>query len=1037
MKQPFGKCRTVFLLLVGVLFSCKVSVAFAQDIVQASGTVIDADTKEPLIGCVVKSSDGSAGVITDFDGNFKIRVTKGASLLLTYVGYQDKTVKAAENLGKIEMVPYATNLEDVVVVGYGTQKKVNLSGAVSQINGDNISSKPASDALSAMQGQMPGVTVLRSGGEPGAESSGLRIRGFSSANSTSTLVLIDGVEGDLALINPNDIESVSVLKDASACAIYGARAASGVVLVTTKSGSAGKVKVSYNGYFAVNTPGNMPERLPAWEEQEFINIARINDNGKVEWSPEQSSWVANPNFNYRPNGSNGRWDLFEATNWVEEGTKDYTTQQNHSISISGGNEDLNYLVSGNFFTKNGLLKYGPDKNDRYNLRLKLNSRINEHISLNINADYTQQITKQTPFGSKMILNSLYRVRGRQPIYQPEEDINENPYNGDLQINAIDIMKNGGETTNTYTAYTGKGELNIKDYFLKGLAIKLSASRKASYWSQNSFRRHLVWYDRLGTGIRQQANNPNQLTRIKNDDYHDNVEALLSYSTKVGRHNISALLGTAYERYRKEQINGTVKNLNSNDFFSFNYYDNSITTNTSLTDEIQTWAMMSYFGRINYNYDDRYLFEANFRRDGSSRLAPDNRWETFPSVSAAWRLSEEKWFNIPFVNYLKLRASWGQLGNGAVLGLYDYIALIQHNNNGGEDNYYQGSMASTTKTWEIISTTNIGLDLGLLNNTLNITADYYWKKNDNMLANLELPHIVGISVPTSNVGELKTWGWEIDVKYSNKFKNLKYSIGFNLSDSQNEVVRYDGASSIQAGTVSILEGYPLNSIWGYKTDGYWNSREEYLAYKEAHPGYQSFQDARVSGGDIKYVAQGNPDHTIGAGGGTPDDPGDLVYLGSSNARYFYGFTLNLEWRGFDFSCMFQGVGKRKVVINAADLAPLAQTYNMPWTIHRDYWTEDNPNSYWPRMISGQDYNYQPSDRWVQDASYLRLKNIQLGYTIPLKTKVIDRLRVYVSGQDIWEHSNMLKVFDPEVGNTPSSSNTYPFFRTWAFGVNLSF
>ncbi len=1035
MQQPFCKCRTVFLLVVGFLLSCKVQVALAQDVIQALGTVIDADTKEPLLGVVVKSSDGSAGVTTDLDGNFKIKVTRGAMLVFSYIGYENKTMKASEKMA-VQLASSATNLDDVVVVGYGTQKKVNLSGAVSQINGDEIASKPASDALSAMQGQMPGVAVLRGGGEPGAETSGLRIRGFSSANSTSTLVLIDGVEGDLALVNPNDIESVSVLKDASACAIYGARAASGVVLVTTKNGSSGKVKVSYNGYLAVNTPGNMPERLPAWEEQEFLNISRINDSGKIEWSPEQSSWVANPNFNYRPN-NNGRWDLFQATNWVAEGTKKHTSQQNHSLSVSGGTDKLNYLVSANFFTKNGLLKYGPDKNDRYNLRMKLNSKVNDHISFNVQASYVQQITKQTPYGSKNILNTLYRVRGRQPIFQPEEDINENPYNGDLQINAIDIMKNGGVTENIYTAYMGKGELNIKDYFVKGLALKLSASRQASYWKQNRNMRNLVWYNRLGNSIRNQYGNPNELTKTRNDDYHDNAEAVLTYNTKLGKHSISALLGTSYERYRKDEISGTVKNLNSNDFFSFNYYDNSVLTNTKVSDKIETWAMMSYFGRVNYNYDDRYLFEANFRRDGSSRLAPSNRWETFPSVSGAWRVSEEKWFNVPVISNLKLRASWGQLGNGAILGLYDYIALINSNNNGGEANYYQSDMASTSKTWEIISTTNIGIDLGLFNNSLRITADYYWKKNDNMLANLELPHIVGISVPKSNVGELKTWGWEIDVNYSNKFKDLKYSIGFNLSDSQNEVVRYDGSSSIWAGTVGILEGYPLNSIWGYKTDGYWSSREEYLAYKEAHPGYQSFQDARVSGGDIKYVAQGNPDHTIGAGGGTPDDPGDLVYLGDTNARYFYGITLNLEWRGFDFSCMFQGVGKRNVVINAGDLAPLAQTYNMPWTIHRDYWTEDNPNAYWPRIISGQSYNYNPSDRWVQDASYIRLKNLQLGYTIPLKTKGIDRLRVYVSGQDIWEHSNMLKVFDPEVGNTPSSSNTYPFFRTWAFGVNLSF
>lgn len=864
----------------------------------------------------------------------------------------------------------------------------------------------------------------------------MRIRGFASANTTSTLILIDGVEGDMTLLNPNDIASVSVLKDAAACAIYGARAASGVVLVTTKSGSEGKTKVSYNGYFGINTPGNMPERVTAWQEQEMINESRIQANGKVEWNPEQSSWVGNPNFNYRPNNTNGRWDLFDATNWVEEGTKDYSTQQSHSVSVTGGKKELNYLLSAGYYTKNGILKYGPDKNDRYNLRMKINSEINDHISVSMMASYEGKFLEQNPYGSKNILGRLYRVRGRQPIYQPEEDINESEYNGDLQVNAIDLMKNGGINKNQYESYTGKGELTIKDYFVKGLKLKLSASRKAGYYSKTVNKRHLVWYDRLGKSVRFQANNPNEMSRQKNNDYHDVFDALLTYDLNLGKHTINALAGTSYERYRKDEMSGTVKNLNSNDFFSFNYYDNSIITNTDVSDNIETWAMMSYFGRINYNYADRYLFEANVRYDGSSRLAPGARWEIFPSFSAAWRVNQEKWFNVPVISNLKLRASWGQLGNGAVLGLYDYLALISAGTNIDEANYYQGAMASKSKTWEIISTTNIGVDLGLFDNKLNVTADYYWKKNDNMLANLELPSIVGISVPQSNVGTLKGWGWELEVSYKNKWKDLNYQVSFNLSDSDNKVVRYDGKNSIKEGSVDILEGYPLNTIWGYETDGFWSSREEYEAYKAANPGYQSWNDAKVSGGDVKYLAQGKADHTLGAGGGTPEDSGDLVCLGNSNGRYLYGMNLALQWRGFDFSVMFQGVAKRKVLVEAGTLAPFAGTSEMPWTIHLDYWTEDNQDAYWPRLYSANTFNYHASDRWIQDASYIRLKNLQIGYSIPLKKWNIEKCRVYISGQDLWEHSNMLKVFDPEVGNKPTAGNTYPFFRTWSVGLNLT-
>ena len=526
-----------------------------------------------------------------------------------------------------------------------------------------------------------------------------------------------------------------------------------------------------------------------------------------------------------------------------------------------------------------------------------------------------------------------------------------------------------------------------------------------------------------------------MERRKNSDYHDNVEAILTYNGQFGKHGLGVLAGTSYERYRKEEMYASIKNLISNDFFSLNYYDSSDPANTIVGDKIETWAMMSYFGRINYDFDERYLLEANVRYDGSSRLAPERRWHAFPSFSAAWRVSQEDFWNIEQINNFKVRASWGQLGNGAILGLYDYIPVINSSSNMGVANYYQSNMASVDKTWEIITSTNVGVDLGMLNNRLTFTGDYYWKKNDNMLAGVTLPHLVGITVPNSNVGTLKTWGWEIEIGWRDRWKDLTYNFSFNLSDSDNKVVEYSGQNTIKAGSVGILEGYPLNTIWGYKTDGYWSSRQEYLDYKEAHPGYQSFNDAKVSGGDVKYVAQGNPDHQIGQGGGTPENPGDLVCLGSSNGRYFYGFNLGAQWKGFDFSIMFQGVAKRKVAIDAAEIAPLNRTYDMPWTIHRDYWTEDNQDAYWPRLFSGNAFNYNTSDRWVQDASYIRLKNVTLGYSIPLKKYHIEQLRVYVNGSDLWEHSKMLKVFDPEVGNNPSA-NYYPFFRTWTVGLNLT-
>lgn len=1033
--KTFMKAPRFLCIVCSVLLSLS---AWGQNRTTLKGRVIDKGLNEPLIGVSIQEKGTSNGVITDLDGNFEFRAPSDATIVFSFIGYKTIEMPASSVKRVIYMVEDTQTLQEVVVVGYGVQKKVNLSGSVSAIEGEEIASKPASDALSALQGELPGVAILRSSGEPGSETSGMRIRGFSSVNDASALVLIDGIEGDMTLLNPNDIASVSVLKDAASCAIYGARAAAGVVLITTKNGTEGKPRVSYNGYYAFNTPGNMPERLPAWEEQEFINLGRIAASGSPEWSAEKSSWVGNPNFNYRPL-SNGRWDFFGATNWLEEGTKDVMGQQSHSVSVSGGTSKMNYMVSANYFTKSGILKYGPNNNKRYNLLAKFNADINKYVSLGINVQYQGRDRETSSYGAGSILNALYSSRGRQPIYNPEEDTNESPYNGDLQVNAIDIMKNGGARTMKYENFIGKANLTIKD-IVKGLRINLSASRKAGYYSEASEKRTLIWYDRLGKSVRQSVNDPNSLYKKKNSSYQDLLEATVNYDFNVLEKNqFNILVGASYEKYRLDEMDATAKNMNSNDFFSFNYYDTSDANNTELGDNIDPWAMMSYFGRINYSFADKYLLELNLRYDGSSRLDPSTRWHAFPSVSAAWRVNQESWFKVDWISNLKLRASWGQLGNGAVLGLYDYLPLISRGDSYmGEGTYYQKALASKDKTWEVITTTNIGVDLGFLNNRLTATFEYYWKYNDDMLAALQLPHTIGIDVPNVNVGRLKTWGWDFDITWKDKVKDFSYQIGFNLSDSDNRLLEYDGASSIKAGSVELLEGYALNSIWGYQTDGYWSSREEYLKYKEEHPGYQSFNDGKVSGGDVKYVSQGNPDHTISAGSGTPEDPGDLIYLGNSNGRYLYGFNLGAQWKGFDISVMFQGVAKRKMLIDAAALAPFYQDYQMPWTIHRDYWTEDNQDAFWPRLYQykGNDFNFEASDKWVQNAAYIRLKNLTLGYTIPIAKKYVERLRVYVTGEDIWEHSQLLEVFDPEAGNNVGRSY-YPFFRTWTIGLNLTF
>lgn len=1006
-------------------------------------TGIVKDNFGPVIGANVSIKGTTIGAITDMDGKFSLNAPESGMLVVSFIGYttQELSIKGKKEF-IVTLAEDSEVLDEVIVVGYGTQKKVNLSGSVSAIDGSQIASKPSTDVLSALQGEMPGVAITRGSGQPGAEGAGIQIRGYSSVNNTQALVLIDGVEGDMALLNADDIASISVLKDAASCAIYGARAAAGVVLITTKNGSEGKVKVSYNGYVSFNFPGNMPERLPAWEEQDFINRTRI-PNGGPEWNAEKSSWVGNPNFNYRPLG-NGRWDLFDSADWLGAGVKNSTLQHNHSVSVSGGSDKINYMLSANYYYKNGLLKYGPDDYKRYNLLAKLNANLNKYVDLGINIQYNADDMAENSSGAGEIFRLLYENRGRQPIYQPMAENYPNPFNGDLMDggNPIDLMKNGGEKTTQYEAFTGKAQLTIKD-FVKNLRINLSASRRSGYFLQESYQRTLTYYNAIG-GVRKVVNSPNSLYKSQNKSYHDLLEATVNYNFSLKeRHNFNILGGTSYENYRVNKIEGTANNMISNDFFSFNYYDTSNPNNSILGDNIETWAMMSYFGRINYNFQERYLLEANVRYDGSSRLAPAKRWKAFPSISAAWRVNEEKWFKADWIDNLKLRVSWGQLGNGAVLGLYDYISLISYSQKNmpasylGEKWFYQNSMASEDKTWETVETTNIGLDFGLLGNRLTGSFEYYWKFNNDMLSALQLPHQIGINVPNMNVGKLKTWGWDFNINWRDKIKDFTYQIGFNISDSKNELLKYDGASVVSEGVVNLLEGYSINTVWGYRTDGFWSSREEYLQYKADHSGYESFQDGIINGGDVKYVAQGEADHKIGVGNGTPGDSGDLVMLGNTTPRYMYGINLAAQWKGFDLSVIFQGVGKRDLVLNNR-MFPVANDGEMPWTIHRDYWTEDNPNSYWPRLYQykGDNFNSKPADRWIQNASYLRLKNVTLGYTIPVTKKYMDKLRVYVTGQDLFEISDILKVMDPEVASN-SNRGTYPFFRSWTLGLNITF
>jgi TonB-linked SusC/RagA family outer membrane protein len=1014
--------------------------ALAQ--ITVSGKVQHED-QSPAAGAVVTLKGSSNATLADADGNYRITVPGNGVLIFSLMGSLSQEISIANrNQINVTLKEDIAALEEVVVVGYGTQKKVNLSGAVAQVGGEALVSRPVANATAALQGVLPGVTVFRGSGQPGSEGYGVRIRGFSSANSTSALVLVDGIQMDLNLLNPDDIESISILKDASASAIYGARAAGGVVLVTTKKGAAGKTRISYNSYYGINQTARQPQRLNSWDEQMLIDESRINATGNPEFSAEQMEWLKNPNFSVRPNPTQDRWEYFGNNNWLKEGMDKYNSMQNHTLSISGGNDKSNYLVSGSYYTRDGVLRYGPDDNSRYNIKTNINSELNKYMKVEIVAGYIGSVVNENAYGTEQIINRLYRSRARQSLYVPAEDITGQIYNGDLQINAVDIQKNAGLERRLYESFTGKVNLKIHS-LVKGLSFDLSAWRNQDYYSMENNSRTLLWYGRTQNTVRFRINDPNTKRMVKNRGYHNNLQGLVTYDfTLADAHHFNILGGASFEDYRRDEFSAGAQSMITNDFFSFNFADPLTKTNG---DNNATWAMGSVFGRMNYDFKERYLLEASFRYDGSSRLAPAQRWQLFPSFSAAWRLDQENFMQDQnLFSSMKFRGSWGQLGNGAVLGLYDYIALLtsgltQSGNlvfNDTRTQYlYQSQLASPQKTWETVQQMNVGIDAGFLKERLRLTADYYVKRNKDMLASLNLPSTIGVSVPVMNIGELKSWGWEVDLRWRDRINSsLDYRIGFNVSDNQNELVKYDGRSSIgNGGVIPLLEGYPLNSVWGYKTGGIFQSNEEYQEYKKTVS--TPFFPNNAGAGDIKYLDV-NGDGVISAGEATPESSGDLVYLGTTNARYTYGMDLGVNWKAFDFSIFFQGAARRKFLINEGTLSPMLGTADMPWSIHMDRWTPENPDAFFPRMYQTSAHNYRPSDRWAQNGNYLRLKNVQLGYTVPLKTKHVQRLRVYFSGQDLWESTDVMKVFDPEVGNDVSAT-TYPFFRSYSFGLNLTF
>jgi TonB-linked SusC/RagA family outer membrane protein len=993
----------------------------------------------PLPGVSVVIKGTTIGTTTDTDGNFALTVPPdGDILIFSFIGMNSQEVTIADQtLFNIVLIESALTLDEVVVIGYGTQKKVNLTGAVTAIKGDQLMNKPVTGTVDALQGIMPGTVITRESGSPGNEKFNIQIRGLTSINNNPVLVLINGIEGSIEDVRPEDVESISVLKDASSAAIYGAKAAGGVILVTTKSGKSGKVLVEINSSYSLSVIGRAPERPSSYDLALARKIADTNAGRPFDLSEEDLAKLRDGNVPWEENpaipGTYRYWGNHDYTELV---LKNPSPRQSHNIVISGGTEETNFRLSTIYYRNDGIIKIGPDNNEKYSGRFNLNTHIGKYLSLSNELSYNyNQINKPQTDVSSMFYY-VYTYPGVTPLYDPNGNPAWGAYVGayDGRVKFYQLSSAYGYNTSNLNNVRASSTLTI-DHLVKGLQFRLVGAADANFNTKYNQTNPIYHYGMNGSPVGY-ISTTSQITKGHENSGYIEFQFLTDYDLKIGNHSIHALAGYSFQDYRFVTFGAQALKLINPDVPDFNWASKD---NIALADEVQTNAFQSFFGRLQYNYKERYLVEGDVRYDGSSKLAPDNRYKWFPSASAAWRVSQEPWFPSDYINELKLRASWGQLGNAGVLGNYDYIALLSTSNdllqgiNGTVEQQAsyvaQKTLASENITWETVQSSNIGIDFGFFKNKLTLSGDYFIKRNKNMLAMVEYPSVIGVGLPNLNAGELKTWGWEAQVAWKDHKGAVDYWISANIADSKNEVVSYLGATTIRPGTNRLIEGMPYNSIFGYKTDGLFQTQEEVSDHV--------FQDNRTGPGDIKYIDLNN-DNKISAGSQTIKDHGDLVYLGNTSPRYSFGLSGGLYWKSFDASVFFQGVGKRVFMPHDAEKAGFSTHYNFPNKTQMDFWTTENPDASFPRAYSSGSHNFLPSDYHIQGGAYIRLKDIQVGYTLPgnLLSKVgIEKFRVYIAGHDIWEWTKTFDYIDPEDVN--ERRYLYPFLRTYTAGINLSF
>lgn len=1022
-----------------------------QPVGQIKGS-ITSDSGEPLIGVTVKVAGGQ-GAVTDIDGNFSVNAAPGTMLTFSYTGFKTQTAKAQNGM-RVVLESDVSNLNEVVVVGYGTQKKANLTGAVASVNGAVLENRPISNIGQGLQGVVPNLNVtMGRGGAPGASAS-FNVRGTTSLNGGEPLVLVDNVQMDPNLVNPDDIESISVLKDAASAAIYGARAAYGVILITTKKGklnSRPTVQFSASGYW--QKPAVEMHNVNSLDYLRMIDIAYQNSGGSGHYF---NSLV----YSYAEKYANGTYDqpvfydkAYSATKYGYCGNTDWWNElyktsfsQIYNASISGGSEKTSYYVSLGANNQGGILKATDEKYNKYNANINVTSEVTPWMEVSAKIAHTYT-TEMHPTGGTTAMNStaysgLSAYSGMMksdlsplmPVKHPDGH-----YAGQGNFtNPVAIQAQGGNAQFRQNDLWMTGAVKLTP--IKGLVV--NADYTWNFYGLSSTQHVRNFYDYTavpGTENYYPWTNPNSVTKANNDDYYSSFNAFAEYSLALAEnsHNLKFMVGYNQEKKRTQYYYAGRKDLINPD----NPAINQATGDMAINGNMGQWAVNGTFARINYDYQGRYLLELNGRYDGSSKFKKGYRYQFFPSVSLAWRVSEEKFFEgmKTWWDNLKLRGSYGSLGNQVVSGNFPYLATYGINSKygallGGKlpVAITAPGLVSASFTWETVNQIDLGFDASFLRNRLNVSFDWYRRNTKDMLVDGEaLPAVLGADVPRMNAADLKTLGWELSLEWNDRLPfGLSYHVKGVLSDYQSTITKFNNPTGL---INKYYVGRKLNEIWGYVSNGLFQSDEE----AAAHANQSYLYGGKWGAGDVRYEDL-NGDNKINDGDNTLGKPGDRKVIGNSTPRFAYGITAGCEYKGFDFEMFWQGIGKRDWFPGQGSAAYWGFTneWQTPLTTSLDYWTTENRNAFFPKLGWNNGGNRVASTRYLQSASYCRLKSITLGYTIPkaILDKVgVSRLRVYITGENLFTFTPLIKAFDPETLN----NLTYPINKKLAVGLNLTF